>query len=127
MDFFPIGRTEGEMKKKTVIIRAKRIPNIPPKNTLYYGLTPEEWMDMFRAQGSCCAICKQGDKQMTTDHQHVKGWKKMVPEERKKYVRGILCVWDNFRVLRRGITLAKLKNAVTYLESYENRKKGVKE
>lgn len=97
----------------------KRTPNLPPRNTLYYGLTAEEWMEMFRAQGSVCPICEHGDRFFVTDHEHVRGWKKMDPSERRLYVRGIVCAWCNRRVLNGGVTKARLINAVAYLEAYE--------
>lgn len=63
---------------------------------------------------------------MTTDHEHVRGWKRMLPAERRLYVRGILCVWCNYRIVRRGATRAKLANAVVYLDAYERRSKALK-
>jgi len=44
----------------------------------------------------------------------------MPPEEKKKYVRGIACFICNYRLLTRGVTLERLRNAVRYLEEYEN-------
>jgi hypothetical protein len=95
----------------------------PAGNAEWYGLTKQEWLAIFERQGNVCAICKQGDKRWVTDHEHVRGWKDMPPHERKKYVRGILCMFCNFRILRRGVTVEKLENAITYLKSYNSQKK----
>lgn len=94
----------------------------PAGNAEWYGLTKHEWLAIFRKQGCVCAICKQPNRKWVTDHEHVKGWKQMEPEQRKLYVRGILCIWCNFRILRRGVTIQKLINALRYLEEYEARK-----
>jgi len=45
----------------------------------------------------------------------------MKPEERRKWVRGIVCAYDNQRVLVKGINLEKAKNIVKYLEDFEER------
>lgn len=100
---------------KTIIIK-------PAGNAEFYGLTKEEWLAIFKAQGYVCAICKQANKKWVTDHEHVRGWKLLPPSERKKYVRGILCLWCNFRILRRGVTIPKLENALSYLKAYEKSK-----
>jgi ssDNA-binding Zn-finger/Zn-ribbon topoisomerase 1 len=94
----------------------------PAGNAEAYGLTKKEWLEMFREQGYVCPICGRGDRKMVTDHYHVRGWKNMEPKEKKKWVRGLLCMWCNYRILRTGITLEKLRNAVAYLEKWEARK-----
>lgn len=53
------------------------------------------------------------------DHSHVRGWKKLPPEERRKYVRGLTCFVDNSVFLRRGATPERLRSAAAYLERYE--------
>lgn len=48
-----------------------------------YGITKEQWDELFRAQGECCAGCRSpepGRKDWATDHCHTTG-----------RVRGILC------------------------------------
>jgi len=94
----------------------------PAGNAEWYGLTKQEWLDIFIAQGCMCPICKVTNKKFVTDHFHVRGWKNMPPHERKKYVRGILCTYCNFRVLFTGVTIEKLENAVAYLRRWEARK-----
>jgi hypothetical protein len=65
------------------------------KRKLLYGASPE-WINLtLDAQGGACAICKfipgPGDKVLCLDHKHIEGWKEMPPEERRLYVRGLLC------------------------------------
>lgn len=101
----------------------------PSKATLKkYGLSEEEWKAILDSQGSVCFICKKYPKtgRLCVDHEHVKGWKKMPPEERKKYVRGLLDWFCNHYYLGRGITIEKAKNVVKYLEQYENRQNNEK-
>lgn len=100
---------------------------IPPsKATLKrYGLTLEEWLAILERQGGVCAVCKKipPNQRLCTDHLHVPKWKKLPPEKRKLYVRGLLCAYCNLRLLRKGWTLEKLENAVDYVKLFEQRLK----
>ena len=102
-------------------------PRIPKPQTLRkYGLTAREWSAILRKQGNACAVCKRvpDNGRLCTDHEHVKGWKKMPPEERKKFVRGMLCFFCNHYYVGRCITVAKAEAVVAYLRVYEGRKNG---
>lgn len=98
---------------------------LPTKKTLdKYGLTYLDWLGILMRQGDVCAICK---KMPTTgslciEHEHVKGWSKMPPEQRKLYVRGLCCYVCNTQYLGRGLTIEKARNVVTYLEEYYARR-----
>jgi len=97
----------------------------PSKPTLRrYGWTAEEWWARWEEQGLVCAICQVAPRtgRVVTDHEHVRGWKKMPPEERKNYIRGLLCWTCNANIVRRGITIQKLENAATYLRIYRERR-----
>ncbi len=97
----------------------------PSEATLQkYGLTEAEWLSILASQGNVCAICKKVPTtgRFVTDHEHVKGWKKQPPEQRKLAVRGVLCHFCNHYYLSRGITVAKARNVVLYLEAYAARK-----
>lgn len=56
-----------------------------------YGITLEEYKEKLDSQGGVCYICKKVYPRMNVDHMHIKGFKKLSLEEKKKYVRGILC------------------------------------
>jgi hypothetical protein len=97
---------------------------VPTKATLKkYGLDAEAWLKILESQNWVCAICHQVPKtgQFRTDHFHVKGWKKMKPEKRKLYVRGLTCWWCNKTYLGRGITIEKATNVLHYLWAFEAR------
>ena len=97
--------------------------HIPSKATLKkYGISENEWIILWLSQGEICPICGRSDALMVTDHEHVRGWKKMPPEKRKLYVRGIICSWCNQRIVGRGATFQKLINGAHYLRDYEMRK-----
>lgn len=83
-----------------------------------------EWIDLLNKQGCVCVICNKvpSTGRFVTDHEHVKGWKNLPPNERKKYVRGILCWYCNNKTLTKGITVEKLKNAIDYLNGYRSRR-----
>lgn len=100
-------------------------PRVPQKGTLRkYGLSPEEWLEISRTQGHVCAVCKNipDNGRLCTDHDHVKGWKKMPPEQRKLHVRGLLCYFCNHWYVGRAINVFKAKNVLSYLEAFEKRK-----
>ena len=97
---------------------------VPKDATLKrYGLTLSEWEGIWRRQGEVCPICKKSPPTGNAhiDHAHVKRWKEMKPEERKRYVRGVICAFCNMRVITKAINLEKARNLVVYLEEYEKR------
>jgi hypothetical protein len=99
--------------------------NVPKPATLKrYGLTAAEWLAILKAQGNVCAVCRKVplNGRLCTDHEHVKGWKKMKPEQRRLYVRGMLCFFCNHYLVGRSITVAKAEATVLYLRTYETRR-----
>jgi len=104
----------------------------PPaaKTLATYGLTADEWIAMLKAQGWVCPICLQGnDRPKTgkqalwnTDHEHVPRWVKKSPEERKRYVRGILCYYCNHRRVNSRMGSAEAQRIADYLRAYEERR-----
>ena len=98
---------------------------IPSGATLKkYGLSEAEWKSILDAQSGVCFVCKlvPTKGRLCIDHEHVKGWKKMPPEKRKLYVRGLLCWVCNHYYLGRGITISKAKNVVEFLERFAVRR-----
>lgn len=89
-----------------------------PETMATYGLTPESWRQIVAMQGGVCAICRKlpASGRLCIDHIHVAGWKHMKPGQRALYVRGLLCFVCNRYYCGRGITIAKAKNLVKYLE-----------
>jgi hypothetical protein len=94
----------------------------PPKPATLkkYGITEAEWLEMLEGQGNVCAICNKEPPsgRLCIDHEHCKGWRKMKPELRRTFVRGILCWTCNHYYVGRGITIQKARNVVAYLEAY---------
>jgi hypothetical protein len=96
----------------------------PSKPTLArYGLTEGAWRKMLDAQGGKCYICEKEPKKgrLCIDHFHTPGWKKLPPECRVMWVRGLLCWYCNNRFLSRGIDVKKSKRIVEYLEAFEKK------
>ena len=98
---------------------AVRVPTRPTLRR--YGLTEEAWRAVLDSQGGVCGVCGKVPASGTlhVDHAHARGWKKMPPDERRKYVRGLTCFLCNSVWLRRGATPARLRSAAEYLERYE--------
>lgn len=103
------------------------IPKPPTLKT--YGLSENEWLLILHDQGYACGVCRklpspskargvEGKRRFVIDHEHVRGWKRMPSEERKKYVRGLLCYWCNKTYVGRGITVEIARGVVLYLERY---------
>jgi len=57
-----------------------------------YGITLEEY-EIMAQYG--CYICNRTEGRLNVDHIHQKGFKKLEPAEKKKYVRGVLCFLCN--------------------------------
>jgi len=103
----------------------------PASRTLAtYGLTQDDWIGLLKAQGWVCPICQQGnDRPKTgkqalwnTDHEHVPGWAKMPPEERKRYVRGVLCYYCNHRRVNSRMASDEAQRIADYFRAYEARR-----
>lgn len=90
-----------------------------PVTLAKYGLTLEEWLAMAERQGGRCAICEKAPStgRLVVDHRHAPRWRKKPPEERKRYVRGLLCWTCNYFICARGATPEKLRAAASYLET----------
>lgn len=100
---------------------------VPTRQTLRkYGLTEDQWRAILVRQGNTCGACGTVPASGTLhiEHEHVRGWSKMEPDERRQYVRGLACWTCNTHYLRRGATPAKLRGAADFLEKYELRKAG---
>lgn len=87
---------------------------------LTYGITQQQWDELFLKQGRSCAACKRHDAGRTkfgkgacwhTDHN---------PKYKKddlRFVRGILCHWCNLAAHRHQ-TPATLRALADYLEQH---------
>lgn len=92
---------DGERK------RLKRI-NIAKK----YGLTLEQYEELWNDQGGCCAICQRPAESqyfavLAVDHNHTTG-----------EVRGLLCTQCNTLLGMAGDSRHILKRAIRYLREY---------
>lgn len=98
----------------------------PSLNTLKrYGLSLSEWKEIAQSQNHVCYVCQKltTTGRLCIDHEHAKGWKKMPPEQRKLYVRGLLCWVCNHYYVGRGITIQKALLVAEYLKKYSERPK----
>lgn len=93
-----------------------------PATLKKYGLSREDFAQMWFRQEGRCAICENPlTGRMNIDHEHVRGWKKMRPEKRKLYVRGVLCWTCNRLIVGRGVNQYRLGRAFQYLSEYHLR------
>jgi hypothetical protein len=94
------------------------------KTLAQYGLLPVDFEFMLKEQGWACGCCGKtpASGRLFVDHEHVRGWKRMPPEERRKYVRGLACYTCNRFVLNHRINIKLLAGAIAYLTQYEQRR-----
>lgn len=74
-----------------------------------YGMTMEDYEAMLAKQNGGCAICsriKDSHKKLSVDHDAVTG-----------RIRGILCENCNRAIGQLGHDVARLRNAINYLET----------
>lgn len=114
-----VGYAMSELHKQ-----ASRLGIKPPgASTLRrYGLTADEWLAFLRDQGWKCAVCMRRTPRWATDHEHVPGWAKKPPHERAKYVRGVLCIHCNWKLVHSSIKASTVENIARYLRAYEARR-----
>lgn len=55
-----------------------------------YGITLDEWNTLTKSQYNCCFICGNKNR-LNQDHRHIKNYKKLSSEEKRKECRGALC------------------------------------
>jgi len=92
----------------------------PSKATLKkYGLSYDDWLALYNEQSGKCSCGRVLEKRTCIDHFHVKGWKKMKPDERKKYVRGLTHWQCNFYFLRKGMTADVARGIAKYLDKFD--------
>jgi hypothetical protein len=89
-----------------------------------YGWDLRAWLQLLADQGWGCGVCGRlpSTGRLVTDHLHVKGWKKLPPEERTQYVRGLLCFFCNRFLLGVRVNLTTARNVLAYLERFEKRR-----
>lgn len=100
--------------------RGVRVPT--PATLRRYGITADEWLCLLEAQDWQCPICERSKVIWNTDHEHVPMWKKKPPAERAAFVRGILCVHCNFRVVHSDMSATTAQRVADYFKRYEERR-----
>jgi c-di-GMP-related signal transduction protein len=95
------------------------------KNQYYikkYGITLRDYNEKLKQQNEKCWICLKKYDKLCVDHIHVKDYKKMSNEEKKKYVRGLLCFRCNVmlsKIERQKEARQVLEGIVKYFEVYK--------
>lgn len=77
-----------------------------------YGITLEQWEDMYKNQDSACAICKDTFSKMSGKFIHVDHCHKT------NKVRGLLCVSCNHLLGKSKDDTGILANAIQYLKNH---------
>lgn len=94
-----------------------------PATLKRYGLSYAEYHEIVTRQNFKCPICREEllNRKTAIDHEHVRGWKKMKPVNRAKYVRGVLHLFCNRYRLGKYINVEQACNMADYLLDYKDR------
>jgi len=114
---------------KTIIIEGDVSAQVPSIVTLRkYGMTEQDYTDRLYAQNFQCPICERspirktdGYMHLVVDHFHARGYKKMSPDDRRWYVRGLVCITCNRYLVNKNVTIAKAEKAIEYLRDFQAR------
>ena len=89
-----------------------------------FGITVEEYNEMFDKQNGRCAICGRHQselkKALEIDHKHIGNYKDLSYEEKHDSVRGLLCWRCNFMLGLATEDFGILQKAMEYLSHYSN-------
>jgi hypothetical protein len=98
-----------------------RIKAPTPATLTKYGLTEERWWEILESQGGVCPIMNMvpSTGRFVIDHEHVRNYKKLPPEERAQHVRGIVSWFANHAYMGRGISVDRAIRVALYLARYE--------
>lgn len=103
-------------------VAARGITPPTAKTLARYGLSAVDWVALLASQNWKCAVCLRDGRRWNTDHEHVPGWIRLPPEQRKIYVRGILCWHCNRHSVPSNMTSAEGARVASYLATYEERR-----
>jgi hypothetical protein len=83
------------------------------QNIKHFGITKEDYSNLFVSQKTCCAICLRPSfkKRLAVDHDHKTG-----------EVRGLLCDLCNRGLGMFGDSVLRLKLSILYLEKHQGNK-----
>lgn len=93
------------------------------RNLAYYGITEQDYQEMFDAQDGKCYICERPPKKVSlnVDHEHQKNEKKVTPASRKIRIRGLICHRCNRALGLFGNNIDALMLASKNFDAYMNR------
>jgi len=108
------------MRRPGPVAEPVQVKEPRPETPKKYGLSMDDWRGILERQGGCCYVCRRvpSSGRLCIDHEHVRGWKRLPPEERRLYVRGLLCFRCNSTFVSRGMTVERAQNIVLYLSEY---------
>lgn len=106
------------------LVQGIKVPSI--RTLRKYGLTVKDWIEVLERQQGVCAVCLLVPKsgKLCVDHEHVRGFKRMSPKERRAFIRGLLCAHCNHRLVNKYITIVAIEKALRYLKAHDARRNG---
>lgn len=110
--------------------RAQRMSRAVRHVETTYGLTAEEYDELYRFQGGRCAICRRAtgaSKRLAVDHDHVLARQHGHPEGKGcgSCCRGLLCSLCNDTLAHLRDDPAAFERAADYLRNWPTKKMGL--
>lgn len=96
------------------------VPRPPEKVYLFkhHGITQEDWWELWRAQGGCCAICGSKTKRLQVDHTHKADHRVLKRAwSRKGAIRGLVCFHCNTALQRFNDNPWLMRQAAGYIDA----------
>jgi hypothetical protein len=87
-----------------------------------YGLAPRQWSRLGASQDWMCPVCGRhlSVSRTAIDHEHIKGWKSLSPEKKRRQIRGILHGYPCNRFFVARNTLRTAESVAGYLRRHNN-------
>jgi|WetSurSiteA1Bulk_404760.scaffolds.fasta_scaffold00089_5 hypothetical protein len=121
-EYWENNKNRFQEKRKKYYQNNKEIIN-KSKLIKLFGITIDEYYHMFDSQNGRCAVCgrpqSECSRAFAVDHIHIDGYEKFSIQEKRKYVRGLLCVSCNTALGKLQDDPEILQNAIDYLLSYQ--------
>lgn len=89
----------------------------------HYGITLAEYEILLAFGHGGCWVCGRlpMNRALHVDHFHVRGFKKLPPEQKRQHIRGLLCGICNRFYVGKGVTVVIAEGVAVYLKRFRDR------
>lgn len=109
---------DWRFKNPELVAKTKRKFNLMSN----FGITEERYEQILASQGNKCAICINSEnldnKNLAVDHFHVENYNNLAPEQKSKFIRGLLCQRHNLLLGQANDDVEDLRRCINYLQQF---------